>query len=278
MVEFDINIVIVNYKTKDDVDLCLSSVFREINNSQLRVVVHLMDNSDNIDGVRELIEGKYPKVKYINSGGNIGFGAAQNIGLKKERAEYYLVLNPDVEFIEGEKTLEKMFQFMEENENIGIVGPKTLNIDGSVQLSCSRNFGVFDQIARRLNLDKRSEYFKSKVDKYLMRDFDHNKTIKVDWLIGSFLFIRKELFEKNGYFDDRFFMYFEDCDICRRSWEAGYEVVYNHKIRINHKHKRDSAVESPFISVFVNRVTRIHLKSWLKYLWKWGVKKKHFGK
>lgn len=278
MVEFDINIVIVNYKTKDDVDLCLSSVFREINNSQLRVVVHLMDNSDNIDGVRELIEGKYPKVRYINSGGNIGFGAAQNIGLKKEKAEYYLVLNPDVEFIEGEKTLEKMFQFMEENENIGIVGPKTLNIDGSVQLSCSRNFGVFDQIARRLNLDKRSEYFKSKVDKYLMRDFDHNKTIKVDWLIGSFLFIRKELFEKIGYFDDRFFMYFEDCDICRRSWEADYEVVYNHKIRINHKHKRDSAVESPFISVFVNRVTRIHLKSWLKYLWKWGVKKKHFGK
>ena len=103
MVESDLNIVIVNYKTRDDVDLCLSSIFREINNSQLRVVVHLMDNSDNIDGVRELLDKKYPKAKYINSGGNIGFGAAQNIGLKREEAEYYLVLNPDVEFIEGEK-------------------------------------------------------------------------------------------------------------------------------------------------------------------------------
>lgn len=274
---FDINIVIVNYKTKEDVDVCLSSLFHELENSNLNVVVHLMDNSQNIDGVHEILKDKYPKARYIDSGGNIGFGAAQNIGLKKEKARYYLALNPDVEFIDGEKTIERMTKFMESNKNIGIAGPRTLNIDGSVQLSCSRNFGVFDQIARRINLDKYSSYFKKRIDKYLMRDFDHNKTIDVDWLIGSFLFIRAELIDNIGYFDDRFFMYFEDCDICRRSWENNFSVKYVHGITIKHKHKRDSAIESPFRSVFSNRVTRIHLKSWIKYLLKWGVRNKRFG-
>lgn len=272
----DISIVIVNYKMREDIDVCLSSVFRELGETDLKIAIHVVDNSQNVDGVKEMIEGKYSRVQYIDSGGNIGFGAAQNIGLKKEKAKYYLILNPDVEFIEGQNTLVRMVKFMEANKEVGIAGPKNLNIDGSVQLSCARNFGIFDQIARRLELDKKSKYFKRKVDSYLMRDFAHNRTIDVDWIIGSFMFVRNELFEKIGYFDDRFFMYFEDCDICRRSWEAKFRVKYIHDIIVKHKHKRDSAGEHPFISPLVNRVTRIHLKSWFKYTLKWGLKKKRF--
>ena len=274
---FDVNIVIVNYKTKNDIDVCLFSLFRELEESDLKVVIHVMDNSQNIDGIKEVIKEKYPEVRYIDSGGNIGFGAAQNIGLKKEKARYYLVLNPDVEFIEGQITLARMIKYMDDNVSVGITGPKNINIDGSIQLSCARNFGVFDQIARRLELDRKSKYFKRKVDAYLMRDFDHNKTIDVDWIIGSFMFVRAKTIEKIGYFDDRFFMYFEDCDLCRRSWESGLSVKYVHDILINHKHKRDSAEEHPFMSPFVNRVTRIHIMSWIKYILKWGIKKKQFG-
>ena len=273
----DINIVIVNYRMGEDVDICLSSIFRELEGGDLKIAIYVMDNSQNVDGIKKMIEKKYSKVKYIDSGGNIGFGAAQNIGLKKEKAKYYLVLNPDVEFIEGQNTLVRMIEFMRANKEVGIAGPKNLNIDGSVQLSCARNFGIFDQIARRLELDKKSKYFKRKVDSYLMRDFAHDRTVDVDWIIGSFMFVRAELFEKIGYFDDRFFMYFEDCDICRRSWEDGFRVKYIHDIIVKHKHKRDSAGEHPFISPLVNRVTRIHLKSWFKYTLKWGIKKKRFG-
>ena len=273
----DINIVIVNYRMGEDVDICLSSIFRELEGGDLKIAIYVMDNSQNVDGIKKMIEKKYSKVKYIDSGGNIGFGAAQNIGLKKEKAKYYLVLNPDVEFIEGQNTLVRMIEFMRANKEVGIAGPKNLNIDGSVQLSCARNFGIFDQIARRLELDKKSKYFKRKVDSYLMRDFAHDRTVDVDWIIGSFMLVRAELFEKIGYFDDRFFMYFEDCDICRRSWEDGFRVKYIHDIIVKHKHKRDSAGEHPFISPFVNRVTRIHLKSWFKYTLKWGIKKKRFG-
>ncbi|PLX21832.1 hypothetical protein C0584_01885 [Candidatus Parcubacteria bacterium] len=275
---YDLNIVIVNYKTRDDVEICLSSVFRDLANSDLNVVVHLMDNSENVDGVKNMLADKFPQVVYIDNGGNIGFGASQNIGLKKEQARYYLVLNPDVEFIEGENVLEEKIKYMEENPEVGIAAPKTYNADGTVQLSCSRNFNFFDQVARRVKLDERSKHFRKKIDRYLMRDFDHNETVDVDWLIGSFLFIRPEVFRDIGYFDDRYFMYFEDCDLCRRAWEAGHKVRYVHHLGIKHKHKRDSAEANALSSIFTNRVTRIHLKSWLKYFIKWGLKRKHFGK
>lgn len=273
----DINIVIVNYKTKDDLDACLGSLFAEIENIDLKIAVHVMDNSANTDGVKELIEGKHRKAVYMDCGGNIGFGAAQNKGFANQRAKYYIALNPDVEFIPKQKTLLRIFDFMEKNPEVGIAGPKNLNIDGSIQYSCCRNFGVFDQIIRRLGLDGKSEALQKRVDYYLMKDFSHEETVPVDWVIGSFMMLRGELFEKIGFFDDRYFMYFEDCDLSRRSWETGNSVFYIHDIVVNHKHKRDSAEENPFLSVFTNKVARIHLRSWMKYHLKWGLRKKRFG-
>lgn len=273
----DINIVIVNYKTKNDLDACLASLLVEIEDLDLKVVVHVMDNSANADGAKDLIEEKYKKVIYMDCGGNIGFGAAQNMGFENKQAKYYIALNPDVEFISGQETLLRIFDFMEKNPQAGIAGPKNLNVDGSIQYSCCRNFGVFDQIIRRLGLDKRNKKFKKRVDYYLMKDFSHEETVPVDWVIGSFMMLRGELFEKIGFFDDRYFMYFEDCDLSRKSWEDGYKVIYIHDIIVRHKHKRDSAEENPFLSIFKNKVARIHLKSWIKYHLKWGLRKKRFG-
>ena len=274
---YDVNITIVNYKMRDDIEGCLSSLFFDIKNSSLKVIVHVVDNSGNEDGIKDLIEKKYPQVKYIDLGANVGFGKAQNIGLKKAEAKYYLPLNPDIEFIEGQNTIQRIFDYMEENEKVGIVGPKTLNMDGSIQYTCNRYFDFLDQIARRLGLDKKSSYFKRKVDKYLMKDFDHDRTVKVDWVIGSFMFLRGGIAKELGFFDDRFFMYFEDCDLCRRMWYRGFEVVYLHDIAVRHGHRRDSVGGSPLLSIFTNKVTRIHIKSWLQYFLKWGPRKKHFG-
>jgi len=274
---FDLNVVIVNYKMKDDIEKCLSSFFRDIKESSLKVVVNVVDNSQNIDGTKELLKEKFSQVRYIDLGGNIGFGKAQNIGFRKIEAKYYLALNPDVEFIEGQNTIKRIFDYMESDKNIGIVGPKTLNMDGSIQLTCNRYFGFFDQIARRLKLDKKNKYFQNKIDKYLMKDFDHNKTVKVDWVIGSFMFMRGSLAEDLGFFDERFFMYFEDCDLCRRTWHKGLKVIYLHDVKIKHGHHRDSDGESALLLILKNRVTRIHIKSWLQYFLKWGFKRDNFG-
>lgn len=273
----DVNIVIVNYKMRDDIEKCLSSLFLDLKNTPLKVAVHVVDNSKNEDGLKEFVEEKFRQVNYLDMNGNVGFGRSQNAGFKKAEAKYYLALNPDVEFIDGQNVIERFFNYMEENIGIGIAGPRTLNSDGSVQLTCNRFFDFFDQIGRRLGLDNKITYFKKKVDKYLMVDFAHDKTVNVDWIIGSFMFIRGSLARELDFFDDRFFMYFEDCDLCRRTWHKGFEVKYKHDISIKHGHRRDSAEKSPLLSIFRNKVTRIHIKSWIQYFGKWGFKKEHFG-
>lgn len=273
----DINIVIVNWKMKDDIDRCLDSLFADAKNSGLDIAAHVIDNSRNADGIKKILEEKYAGVKYIDPGGNIGFGKAQNLGFKSAEAKFYLALNPDIEFPAGGGALKRMAEFMDKSPRVGIAGPKLLNMDGSIQESCCRFPRFFDQIARRAGLDKKFLFFKNKVGYYLMRDFDRDKTTAVDWLTGAFMFVRREMAGKIGFFDERFFMYFEDCDWCRRAWRAGWQVFYVHDIILKHGHRRESAGKSIWASIFKNPVSRIHIKSWLKYFMKWGLKNEHFG-
>ena len=266
----DINITIVNWNNKDDIRLCLKSLFNDLKNNNLKVIVHIIDNSQNTDGIKEFLNKNYSHVKYIDPGKNIGFSKANNIGFKKTKAKFYLALNPDIEFTKP-GTLKKIVDFLRKNTRIGIVGPKLLNLNGSIQNSCYRFPKLFDQFYRRLNL-KRNKYFKKRIDNYLMQDFDHNKNIPVDWIMGSFMLVRSELVEKIGFFDDIFFMYFEDCDWCQRANRAGYEVYYLSNVVVKHRHRRHSASgKYHLLSILTNPTSRMHLKSWFKYFWKWGL-------
>lgn len=273
----DINIVIVNYKMKQDIDRCLESLFAEIKDSRLDILIHVVDNSGNSDGIKGMLVEKYSVVKYLDAGGNIGFGKAENLGFANALAKFYLCLNPDVIFISGERTLERMIQFMVDNPKVGIAGPKLLNIDGTIQYSCSRFPAFFDQIIRRLNLDRKFLYCKKRVDYYLMKDFGHNQTVKVDWLMGSFMLARKEMVEQIGFFDDRYFMYFEDCDWCRRAWQADWQVFYLADVVVQHSHRRESAGVLSLMDLLKNPIARIHIKSWIKYFVKWGIRRVHYG-
>ena len=273
----DINAVIVNWKGKQDIDRCLKSLFAEIEDSKLNILINIVDNSGNSDGIKDMLSNKYPKAKYLDPGSNLGFGKAQNLGFSKALAKFYLALNSDVVFAQGERTLERMIQFMSNNPRAGIAGPKLLNFDYSIQYSCNRFPALFDQIIRRLNLDKKFFYCKKRVDYYLMKDFNHNQTIKTDWLMGSFMLARKEMVEQIGFFDERYFMYFEDCDWCRRAWQSGWEVFYLSDISAWHRHRRETADSSSLIALLKNPIVRVHIQSWIKYFVKWGFKKVHYG-
>jgi GT2 family glycosyltransferase len=103
-----------------------------------------------------------------------------------------------------------------------------------------------------------------------MKDMDHNKIMNCDWIMGSCLMFEKNILEKiNGGFDERFFMYFEDTDLCRRIKSIGKKVVYNPEAEVIHDHSRDSAREAWYISPFVSKLTREHIKSYIKYFLKW---------
>ncbi|RMD58904.1 glycosyltransferase family 2 protein [Candidatus Parcubacteria bacterium] len=273
----DINVVIVNYKMRSDIERCLSGLLADLEESRLKAAVQVMDNSKNVDGVKELIKTKYPSVYYYDCGGNIGFGKAQNIGLKRVEAKFYLPLNPDIVFPARKMALRRLVDYLENNPQVGVVAPKLFNSDGSLQYSCCRFPLFLDQIARRLELNRCFSYFQKRVDYYLMKDFNHQDSVPVDWVIGSFMLIRQEAALKVGFFDERFFMYFEDCDLCRRMWRSGWEVHYVAEVALIHGHRRDSAQFNPLFSLLANPVARIHLKSWWQYFRKWGIKKEHFG-
>lgn len=277
----DINIVFLNYLMRDDIVRAVDSVLKDIADCPFDVQVTVTDNSENKDNIKEALKLNFgDKVSYIDCGGNIGFGAGNNIGFKETPARYYFALNRDTIIPEGTKTVENIVRFMDQHPKIGCIGPKLLNMDGTLQFSCYR----FDlpslliKPLKQINFDKKYSWVKKHADKLEMKDFDHNETRPVDWVLGAAMVVRHEVAKQIGWFDDRYFMYLEDCDWCRRMWEAGWPVYYVHDIVIKHMHARESAkVPGAFKALFKNKLARIHFASWLKYMWKWKGNNKYYS-
>lgn len=277
----DIAICYVNFKRKKDILQSLATLVADLADSKYTARITIADNSGNTDGIKEAVAAQFPMVEYIDCGGNIGFGKANNKGFQKQDARYYFALNPDTEFIADGNTINQIIKFMDAHKKIGAIGPKLLNMDGSLQYACYR-FDLPSMLIkplRQMKLDNRYNWVRKRTDRLLMKDFDHDKTMPVDWVLGAALIVRKEVVDEVGWFDDKYFMYLEDADWCHRMWEAGWPVYYVHDIVIRHRHGRESAkVPGVLKALFKNKLARIHLKSWIYYLWKWRGNHKYYGK
>jgi N-acetylglucosaminyl-diphospho-decaprenol L-rhamnosyltransferase len=278
---YDINIVTVNYLMKDDILELLSSLFRDAQDSKYKVKITVVDNSQNRDKIKGELSRRFPEVNYIDPNSNLGFGKANNLGFRSQEARYYFAINPDTYIEKNQNFIENLINFMDNNPKVGCIGPKVLHFDGRLQYT-SYNFDLMSILVkplRQLKLDKKFKRVKKQVDHLEMRDFDHNSTRAVDWVLGAAMIVRKEVTDQIGFFDDRFFMYFEDSDWCRRMWEAGWPVYYVHDIVIKHKHDRGSSkVPGVFTALIKNKLARMHLASWVKYLWKWRGNNKYYEK
>lgn len=281
----DISVVFVNYKTKDDVMKAIASLVKDVVDSNIKMQITVVDNSENTDNIKgemtaQLRDSDKITFNYLDGGGNVGFGKGSNIGFAYTPARYYCTINPDTILTENSHVVERIVKFMDEHPKIGMIGPKLLNTDGTVQDSCYRFdlSSILIKPFKHINLDKKYKWVKKHADKLIMRDFDHNETRPVDWVMGSAMIVRREVCDVVGFFDDRYFMYLEDCDWCRKVWEAGWPVYYVHDIIIEHKHARDSAkVPGVFKALFKNKLARVHLKSWFQYVWKWRKNHKYYA-
>lgn len=268
----DVNIVLVNYLMKDSVLVAVDSVFRDISGCSYDFAITVVDNSKNADYIREALAEKFPQARYIDAGGNVGFGQGTSVGFKAVPARYYFALNPDTIIPDNGKAVERMVKFMDDNPKIGCIGPKVLNTDRTLQYSCYRFDlpSILIKPLKHINFDQKYKWVKKYADRLAMKDFDHNETRPVDWILAAALMVRSEVVEKIGWFDERYFMYMEDCDWCRRMWENGWPVYYFHEVSVLHTHNRDSAKVPGLIKgVLKNKSARMHGASWLKYLWKW---------
>jgi N-acetylglucosaminyl-diphospho-decaprenol L-rhamnosyltransferase len=228
----------------------------------------LVDNGVG-DGTGEMVRERFPWVRVIDAPGNIGFGAGNNLAFREAKGDYVMLLNPDLTIFAGE--IEKLLAFADANPDIGLIGPKLLNPDRSLQRSFHRFPTPFIPIYRRTFLG-RLERGEKAIKAYLMEDADPNVTQDVDGLFGAAILIRRPALDQIGEFDERFFMYFEDVDLCRRAWENGWRVCYAPITEFVHYHQRESEVKHVW-HVATNRVLREHIKSAFRYFLKYKGKK-----
>jgi GT2 family glycosyltransferase len=229
----DLTISIVNYNMKNSMLLCLKSIYANIDG--LDVDVYVVDNNS-ADGSVDAIKREYPNVHLIANSDNRGFARANNQVLRVADSGYYLILNPDVTIFPG--TLKSMMAFMENTPDAGMAGCKVLNSDGTLQYSCRRYPNIITIIWRALLLDL---FFRNNriINTYLMKDWGHDKVMPVNWLTGCCLMIRKETIDDVGLMSEKYFLYFEDADLCYRVNER-WKVYYLPDIHIVHEFQHRS--------------------------------------
>lgn len=256
----DLSIIIVNYNVKEFLLNMLDSVQKATKTISAEIIV--VDNASD-DGSVESIKEKFPSVKLIVNEKNVGFGAANNIAMLHASGKYFLLINPDT--IVREDTFIKMISFFEQNPEAGIAGCKVLNADGSLQLACRRGFpGPWTSFTKVMGLS--TLFPKSRLfARYNLTYLDENKTYEVDAVSGAFMMLRKEVYDKIGGFDQEFFMYGEDLDLCYRTQQAGYKVFYVHSTEIIHykgeSTKRSSMDETKVFYDAMHLFVRKHFSS-----------------
>jgi len=215
-----LSIIIVSWNVKNELLNCIRSI--ENNRPKCRYEIIVVDNASN-DGTAEFIESSYPFIKLIKNTDNKGFASANNQGAANCLGEYLLFLNPDTIVLPG--SLNRLVEFLDGNPDVCMCGPRILNEDKTLRASI-RNFPSFRGVLYRYTILKYLGLFKSNFEKWHNRDFDYEKQADIEQLVGAVMLIRKSVFEHIGCFDERFFMYYEEVDLCYRLKSKGHRTVY----------------------------------------------------
>lgn len=220
-----VSVVIINFNTKKLTEQCIASV---INTTKCDFEIIVVDNSSKSE---EKYISDSPLVKVINSE-NKGFGHACNIGMKNSSGDFYLMLNSDTIVHDG--AIDKCAEYMSSHENIGALGCKTILADGTLDHNCKRGLPTPSaSLYYLLKLDKK--YPDSpKYARYHATYLNENKINEVEVLSGSFMMLDKKVTDKIGGFDEDFFMYCEDVDLCYRISQAGFKIIYYPNASITH--------------------------------------------
>jgi len=189
------------------------------------------------DGSVEWLRENYPMVKIVENKQPQGFGANNNLGVRHSKGDYIGIINPDIVFLD--ESLDRIVAFARQKEWKGIVCPQLFNPDGSIQYSV-RKFATLSMMLRRWFSGENDDSDNSKVRHYLCKDIDQNKTQEIDWAIGAALFMSRDTYLGLDGFDERFFLYMEDEDLCLRAWEKNCPVIYYPEAKLIHNHLRRS--------------------------------------
>jgi GT2 family glycosyltransferase len=252
----DLSIVIVNWNTRDMTLDCLRSMTAQLGAHSSQIIV--VDNCSHDDSV-EAILSEFPAVTVMVNQENLGFAKANNRGMRECTGHYVCLINSDVLLRDG--CLPLLYDYMEHHPEIGVLGPRILNRDLTLQESCKQFPTLWNSFCRALALDTifpSCRLFSSQLMKY----WSHEDTRPVDILSGCFWMVRREALEAVGRLDERFFMYAEDKDWCKRYWSAGWPVVYYPGAEAIHLAEGSSSRDPVRFYLEMNRA---NLRYWRKH-------------
>lgn len=216
----DVDIVIVNWNSRSLLRACVAALDQSAITEMLSVII--VDNAS-IDGSTDALVAPRVRLDLVLNRENRGFAAACNQGAERGSAPYLLFLNPDVRV--GPDTVASAARHLDDpiNSGVGILGVQLRDANDQVQASCARTPTVATLLLHTLFLDR---VFPALIRPHFLTDWDHGDTRPVDQVMGAFLMIRRTLFEQLAGFDERFFLYYEDVDLCLAARQAGWAVVH----------------------------------------------------
>jgi len=216
----DVSIIVVNWKSVAFLRKCLRTIHANIRGVAFEVIV--VDNASG-DNCQEMVDTEFPSVQCIQSDRNLGFARANNLGFQSSAGRNLLFLNPDTEVLGP--AVERMSRLLDENPKAGIVGPKLLNSDGSVQTSCIRSFpSLMNEVLDAELLRQTFPHSRLWGSKALVTD--ESGPVAVDAVSGASLMMRRQVFEQVSLFTTSYFMYAEDVDLCFKARKAGWATLF----------------------------------------------------
>lgn len=207
-----LSFIVVNYQSERYLKKCLASLFNKVKNIDFEIII-VNNNKNDLMGIKN--------AKIINLKRNMGFGKANNIGAKKASGDFLCFLNPDTLLIS--ENIKQIIEEFENNREIGAIGPRVLNKFNKAQIwSAGTEANLWDLIKNNLGIKKSRQIWESETKK------------EAGWVTGAALFLPRQLFLKLKGFDEKFFLYFEDVDLCKRIRRLGKKIIYFPEIKIKH--------------------------------------------
>ena len=247
-----LSISIVSYNNSADIEKLIESI--EIyTDKSLPKKIYVIDNADEQNYYSQMCN-KYDDLEYYHVGQNIGFGRGHNYILDKINSDYHAIVNPDI--LLTEDSFSKILDFMDRDSAIGMVIPKMVDQNGEMLYICRRELTKWDMFIRMVG----RKVFKKRIAYHEMRDMDYTKPFEVPFGQGSFLVIRTQLLKELNGFDDNFFMYVEDADLCKRVNQVS-KLMYYPGTTVIHKWEKGSHKNL--------KLFRYHLNSMRYYFKKW---------
>ncbi|OGJ56446.1 hypothetical protein A3D88_03650 [Candidatus Peribacteria bacterium RIFCSPHIGHO2_02_FULL_52_16] len=254
--------IILNFRSGLSAVECVRALKAQTMKHSMEILV--VDNHSDDDSIGILharLQG-FADVRILESSMNRGFGQGYGLGIAHAHGTYILINNPDKKL--KPDALEKMINKMQSDPSIGILAPKLIHDDGTVRHSVRSFPGPWDVLIKRTFL---RSLFPHRLKKYLQLDQSIDEERDADWVVGGCLLMRRDFVQQIGGFDPRYFLFFEDIDLCRTCWEQGKRVVYFPSAVAVDRKRRLSEMNA--FSMLLRKTGRAHIASACRYFWKW---------